>query len=185
MLDIQPLVAGGICHVQNGFCVLFVFSSCVNFQFNAKYPLSISVEDRLRTIGVIVYQSFSCAAVAMVAAGLIIIVVGVICIIMVQHPAAVLAAGIVAVIASLAQGGIAVSGVGICPNPFSAVLTEDGFGSQTGGTQPVIIKFRQLLHRMQCAADTAGFHFFHSTLPPENKNSAWRKLHAVIQEDNI
>jgi hypothetical protein len=111
----------------------------------------------------------SATAVAIVAAGLVVIVVDIIGIVMVQYASAVLAAGIVAVIAPLTQGYVGVSGIGICPNPFTAVLTDDGFGSQTGRTQQGIIKFRQFLHRMQCAADAAGSHFFHLVLPPKIK----------------
>ena len=70
----------------------------------------------------------------MVAPGIKTVIIDIVGIAVMQHPSAVLAAGVAAVIAAPAQGCVGISGVIVRPDPFSAVLTDDGFGSQAAGT---------------------------------------------------
>ena len=123
------------------------------------------------------------AAVAGIAPGLIIVVTFIVGIILMDHPAAILAGCVMPVIAVLAQRGIIISGIVPHPDPLPTPLTADGLCVQTAFAKIGIIKLRQILHRMQCAAYTAGSHFFHLILPPKYKLP--RAKGPGLQGDNI
>jgi hypothetical protein len=104
-----------------------------------------------------------------IAPGFVFLVVLIVSIVLMDHPTAVLAGGVAAVITGLTKRRFVVTGIVIRPDPLTTPGADHGVLPKTLGTKQCVIMLRQFLHGEHFAANSAAFKFH--IIPSENINS--------------
>ena len=126
-----------ICDLQQLPGIASALPSSVDLQLYSEETGTLSIKDRRRLIVIILDRVFlRCAGVARITQGefFVLIVSCVAGTVIGQQHTAAFAVCVITVIAELAEGRVAVSGIVIVPDPVSTAAAEDRFLFQSPGT---------------------------------------------------
>ena len=155
---------------KNFVRVAVVFPSSVDFQLYAEIARSHAVENRQRLVIIAVDTTPPKLLVAALTIRIIFIaVVQIAGIIIQKQPPAALTGRVRAVIAPLAERVIVRPGIGIIPEPGSAVGTDNGFFVKAVFAEISSRKQRQRIFWEFPSADAASMVVSHSRFPPDKR----------------
>ncbi|SCI59309.1 Uncharacterised protein [uncultured Blautia sp.] len=154
---------------QELFGVGAILPGAIDFQFHAKEPGAVSIENRLRLVAVVLNSpvaggpGIAGMTERLFLVRVIPVIVGFV--VAKQLPAAD-AVGVIAAIATLAERRVTVPGIVIGPDPFPADMTGHGLLCKTVGAKELPVELFLLGDGIFASADRAdiGFLFHHSFL---------------------
>ena len=149
--------------------IVIILAAGIDFQLHAEVPRAIAAKQRSRLVVIIVDGLFpTYAGVAVIADRSILVAILIVGIVLMDDPAAVFAAGVVPVVAGLAEGGVVVSGIVVPVDALAAVGADHGLLIGTGFTELIIVHQDALTQRMGVPTVAAGKGvFFHNIDPPD------------------
>ena len=147
-----------ICNFFELACIIIVLTSAVYFQLNSKIALTITIENRLRLIAVLLDLVIE----VIIAAVAIRIIASPVNVVVVDDSVAALTAMIIVIIAGFAKCGIIVLYCIIYPDGFAAVVAGGAVFVNTLMTKELIVHPCSFLFFDLTAADVAdSYVFFH------------------------
>ena len=167
MLAVQVLHAVSVGDLHDFLSAGVILASPVDLQLHAEIARAIAAKQRLRLV-IIVFNHFTppCMGVTVIAERVIFIFILIVGIIKMDDTPAAFAAGIVAVIAGLAEGRVFIPGIVIPVNTLSAVGADYGLLIGTAFAKRIVTHHDTVLQRVFLSTVTAdkgfGFHFVSS-----------------------
>ena len=142
-LDVKQ-VGVGIGNVQQLFGIIIVSACSVNFQFNAKVTIALTVENGVWLVAVFVNQVafFTFVLVAVTAVCLAVQIIG---IVLVQKSITAAASGVAMMVAMAAQSDVVVTIDILVPDAFAAAFAGGGVVFQTVRANNLPIPFRVVI----------------------------------------
>ena len=148
-------------NVQQLFGIIIVSACSVNFQFDAKVTIALTVEDGVRLVAVFVDQIafFTLVLVAVTAVRLAVQIVG---IIFMQESITAAASGVVVMVAMTAKGDVVITIDILVPDAFAATFTGGSVILQAVGTDdlPVPLGVIIIVNKASATLTIQGFFLF-------------------------
>jgi len=157
MLAVQVLHAVSVGDLHDLTCAGVILTGSVDLQFHAKIARTIAAKQRLRLV-IIVFDHFipTRMGMAVIAERAIFIVIFIVGIIYMNDTPAAFTAGIVPVIAGLAEGRIFIPGIVISADTPTAVGADYSFLIGTAFAEFVLIHQNVFVQQMGLPASAAG-----------------------------
>ena len=158
-------VCMGVCNVQQFFRKVIISACSVNFQFDAKVTIALTVENGVWLVAVLMNQ-VALLSLVLVAVTAVCLAVQIVSIVFVQESITATASGVVVMIAMTAKGDVVITIDILVPDAFAATFTGGSVILQAVGTDdlPVPLGVIIIVNKASATLTIQGFFLVRSVL---------------------